>query len=609
MIPTTASSLASRPERRTRLARTRHLLLPLVLLFVVPAPALIEVRQDGFGDATGISAGLALAAPGEEVRITDGATYNETNLTLGGNRTLTSVPVGATINGSGVILNILGNGETNRVEGLTIISDDRCIRIYAEDSSNPQVVNCNLQGTNTLVYGLYVLNSISSALTPATITLQDVTFNTMGRGIYHTTPIGGSNVSLLAATTYAATALDFSVIGGDAIYFDRPGSGTFAGILVDGLSNNVIRLDVGTRFSNVTFSSVVTSNVLGSMLRVDEDHLTVTLHDAGLSSGQYGIHVASMTLPQTARPTINLTGSSSITGVSENAILLEAPCVLNLGAATLTATGTTFPAGIALYAPDYASGMSVTANGTTFTDNGTSAVHAISGSVTADANSAWVFNDCNFIESGTREIVFDATSSTGNTLALNRCTLQEDKTRVAGGSPLVQLNSLPATLVNCVLDLNSNSGIAQTGTEALQLDHITLVAPGGAAVDGLFIGTSALLLRNSIIDVPSGGALTAPGGGTIVNSCFRGGITSNYLPLPAGSFVANPVFTTPSIGSGTGNFVLAGGSPCNGAGDPAVGVTTDRDGNARPNPIATNPEIGAYETVLVPVELSAFTLD
>ena len=44
-----------------------------------------------------------------------------------------------------------------------------------------------------------------------------------------------------------------------------------------------------------------------------------------------------------------------------------------------------------------------------------------------------------------------------------------------------------------------------------------------------------------------------------------------------------------------GDLLLAAGSPALGAADPTIQVTTDFDGNSRPNPSGTTPDIGAYE--------------
>ena len=73
----TRSIHRSHPVGRTspRCSANRFIALIGFLLAIASTtsvPALIIVRQDGGGDATTIAAGLALASPGEEVRVTDG---------------------------------------------------------------------------------------------------------------------------------------------------------------------------------------------------------------------------------------------------------------------------------------------------------------------------------------------------------------------------------------------------------------------------------------------------------------------------------------------------------------------------------------------------------
>ena len=72
---------------------------------------------------------------------------------------------------------------------------------------------------------------------------------------------------------------------------------------------------------------------------------------------------------------------------------------------------------------------------------------------------------------------------------------------------------------------------------------------------------------------------------------------------------ASAGFVTPTTGVGTGNFQVLAGSPAPGYGDPAIVLATDIAGNPRPNPVATNPDIGAYESVFAPVSMSGFAIE
>jgi hypothetical protein len=75
------------------------------------------------------------------------------------------------------------------------------------------------------------------------------------------------------------------------------------------------------------------------------------------------------------------------------------------------------------------------------------------------------------------------------------------------------------------------------------------------------------------------------------------------VTLTAGSSYSNRtiLFTD----AGNRDYTLAAGSPGLGEGLD-LGIATDVLGNTRPNPPATPPDMGAFETVIVPVELSTF---
>ena len=52
------------------------------------------------------------------------------------------------------------------------------------------------------------------------------------------------------------------------------------------------------------------------------------------------------------------------------------------------------------------------------------------------------------------------------------------------------------------------------------------------------------------------------------------------------------------MNAGLGNYRLANNSPCIGAGKVAGAPSTDIEGNPRPNPAGSNPDMGAYENRL-----------
>jgi hypothetical protein len=580
------------------------LLSAVFLAYAAPdAAALVEVRQDGFGDATTIAQGLLLAAPGEEVRVTDVGTYLETGLHISGSRRLTSFPVGAEIQGNGVTVTLGAGGESNQIEGFTIVSDTICIVVNADDSSLPRIVNCSIRGVNALVTGVQVFNGVSSTTTPANVELLDVTFNTLGRGLYHT-GAGFGDVAAQAACVYLVTALDFSAISGNCLYFDRPASGIFNGALVDGVGSDVIHVTDGSRHSHLEFVEFNAMNFLGSALELRVDQVYMALVQCHFAGGARGVNVPQVAMPSVpGRATIVIHGPGSLVGSMENAIALDNPAIVDLRDMDLGAAGSPQPNGVALYATSDAFEADLSASDCRFLNNGTRAIYA---EPSADKN--WEFLRCEFSGSPQAEILFDSSFQNGNSLTLDRCLVREDPSRLGGGQASLTADNTNVALLNCVFDLNANGAVAHTGVQPLNIVHSTIAAPSAAAVTGIAVNANGLTLRNSIVDVPSGDVVTGPGAWTEANNCLRG-LVPVHLPISPNSIVADPMFTIPSTGSGTGDFTPAPGSPCPGLGDPGVFAGVDFNGVLRPVPIGSNPDAGAYETILLPVELSAFALE
>jgi hypothetical protein len=84
---------------------------------------------------------------------------------------------------------------------------------------------------------------------------------------------------------------------------------------------------------------------------------------------------------------------------------------------------------------------------------------------------------------------------------------------------------------------------------------------------------------------------------TIEYSDIQGGaagiVTSGHGPVywGNGNLDASPRF----VNAGLGNYHLADDSPCIGVGKAAGAPVTDIEGNPRPNPAGSNPDMGAYE--------------
>ena len=122
------------------------------------------------------------------------------------------------------------------------------------------------------------------------------------------------------------------------------------------------------------------------------------------------------------------------------------------------------------------------------------------------------------------------------------------------------------------------------------LKHVTLAENNGVGNiaitgSGIYVDSGNLLLENSISYNPNSSTEIGNSSGTITISYsdIRGGFAG------AGNINALPQFSSSS------DFHLAPGSPCFGAGNPVLILNQDLDGQPRPQPLASNPDMGCYE--------------
>jgi hypothetical protein len=158
------------------------------------------------------------------------------------------------------------------------------------------------------------------------------------------------------------------------------------------------------------------------------------------------------------------------------------------------------------------------------------------------------------------------------------------------GGHMSSLINLTATIVNNVFVSSSGS------------PQIAFVSSPSATIDfNTFVNTSG--------GVPAGAAITCAANVSVSDSVF---VWGSATPATSCSPTYSLFDTTATLPTGTGNisgdpsqfftslsgqnFHLATGSPAIGAGDPASTVTTDFDGNPRPNPAGSHPDIGAFES-------------
>lgn len=204
-----------------------------------------------------------------------------------------------------------------------------------------------------------------------------------------------------------------------------------------------------------------------------------------------------------------------------------------------------------------------------------------------------------------------------------------------GGNRALSLRGAPLcnlTMENCVfLDdwrIGTGAGTpvimrteSSAGTVTVDAKHCTFSSIDGSTntLQGIQIGTAnanpqTFNLVNNLFYLP----------GTAVGALATSSVTGNSsgtLTVNAGTNLSYTAAGTPGIREKLNGTIVTGNpnlnadfyhlvdpSPAMNAGVPA-GVVTDIDGQTRPIPVGSNPELGADETYYVPVEVSGFSVD
>ena len=275
-------------------------------------------------------------------------------------------------------------------------------------------------------------------------------------------------------------------------------------------------------------------------------------------------------------------------------------------------------------------------SGTVF-DVGNSASLSLSGLLTVGDNAASAIN----VETGgvlhvSRVALGEATASTNGAIVVTGGVVTLDRVKFTatrngngngiscfGGGVVTATSStfteLAVVTSACELHLSGNSFQAQAGSLSVQGGTVTIENNVFATTyeyqDSAQVGSTApgsYVRFNTWVDMSSnslgGTGLTCIGTLDVSNNIFAFGPDGAYGC--ATSFSLFDVAQTSSspgtgdlvgssstffINEANGDFHLAVGSPAKGAGNPASTTTVDRDGNQRPNPAGTPPDIGAYE--------------
>jgi hypothetical protein len=165
---------------------------------------------------------------------------------------------------------------------------------------------------------------------------------------------------------------------------------------------------------------------------------------------------------------------------------------------------------------------------------------------------------------------------------ITRCKIGKNRATTGAG---VQINSAAATIENSLINNNMGAGISILNPSEANIRSCTIASNSV----GVSVGQGTVTIGNSILwgntiaqlqRVPYQGSIT------VHHSALDGGWEGN------GNLDVAPLFADPA----KEDYHLGGQSPCIGAGITAGAPPTDIDGNPRPNPAGSHPDMGAYES-------------
>ena len=138
-------------------------------------------------------------------------------------------------------------------------------------------------------------------------------------------------------------------------------------------------------------------------------------------------------------------------------------------------------------------------------------------------------------------------------------------------------------LENCLIANNIGNALVQNGLNgSLNIDHCTVAQN----TNGIVVGGVAMNAKNSIFWNNGDEEIT-------VNS-LSFGIFDINSSIVANGFSGVSIINEDPLFNSQDNFIPRIESPCISAGE-MINITTDIQGNPRPLPLGTNPDIGSYE--------------
>ncbi|RPH94733.1 T9SS C-terminal target domain-containing protein [candidate division KSB1 bacterium] len=197
------------------------------------------------------------------------------------------------------------------------------------------------------------------------------------------------------------------------------------------------------------------------------------------------------------------------------------------------------------------------------------------------------------------QFVGDSAESAGGVICYNYCSavftnclFKENKARGWGGGVHCYMNSSPR-FVHCTVSANrayANYGSGVVCASASPV-FISTVITSSSGYNLLFQSSPSSSFRYCDIFASGGTNIGNPSHGPtaigqLLGTNSNGDSSDIYLNI-----FNNPLF----VDEAGGDLHLKEYSPCIGAGDPVNPPVTDFEGNLRPNPAGSHPDIGAYE--------------
>ncbi|MBU1707184.1 right-handed parallel beta-helix repeat-containing protein [bacterium] len=203
-----------------------------------------------------------------------------------------------------------------------------------------------------------------------------------------------------------------------------------------------------------------------------------------------------------------------------------------------------------------------------------------------------------------------------STPIFDQCIISRNSSGDRGGGFRCWGDGSAATLTNCIISDNSShdigGGVYSDAGASSTFIHCNIIGNSARTGAGVYCLVASPKFQNTIIAFSNGeGIYFGESPETRVEYCdiFRNtdGAFGGHIPAGLGRIVMNNangdpcdvyhnIFRSPTfVDAMEGDYHLADSSRCIGAGDPVNPSEFDIEGNQRPDPYGSNPDIGAYE--------------